>query len=29
MPGLIDTHTHIVLHAGNYNDQVLRRMVSQ
>lgn len=24
MPGLIDAHTHIVLHAGNYDDQVIR-----
>ena len=24
LPGLIDTHTHIVLHAGNYDDQILR-----
>jgi imidazolonepropionase-like amidohydrolase len=23
MPGLIDAHTHIALHAGNYNQQVL------
>src|SRR4051794_6032570 len=23
MPGLIDAHTHIALHAGNYNNQVL------
>ena len=24
MPGLIDAHTHIVLHAGNYDNQVIR-----
>jgi imidazolonepropionase-like amidohydrolase len=24
MPGLIDAHTHIALHAGNYDDQILR-----
>lgn len=24
MPGLIDAHTHIVLHAGDYDDQILR-----
>jgi imidazolonepropionase-like amidohydrolase len=24
LPGLIDAHTHIALHAGNYNDEVLR-----
>ena len=24
MPGLIDAHTHIVLHSGNYDDQILR-----
>jgi len=24
MPGLIDAHTHIVLHAGDYDEQVLR-----
>lgn len=24
MPGLIDTHTHLALHAGNYDDQILR-----
>ncbi|MFQ6112911.1 MAG: amidohydrolase family protein [bacterium] len=24
MPGLIDAHTHIVLHPGNYEDQILK-----
>lgn len=24
LPGLIDAHTHIALHAGNYDDQILR-----
>jgi len=24
LPGLIDAHTHIALHAGNYEDQILR-----
>jgi imidazolonepropionase-like amidohydrolase len=24
MPGLIDAHTHIVLHPGNYEDQIIR-----
>ncbi|HEU4521120.1 MAG TPA: amidohydrolase family protein [Thermoanaerobaculia bacterium] len=24
MPGLIDAHTHLALHAGNYDDQILR-----
>ena len=24
LPGLIDTHTHIILHEGNYEDQILR-----
>jgi len=24
LPGLIDTHTHIALHDGNYDDQILR-----
>lgn len=24
MPGLIDAHTHIVLHAGEYDAQILR-----
>lgn len=28
LPGLIDTHTHMLLHDGDYNDQLLREQIA-